>query len=49
MTVTWPTGIGAIIALCVLIITIIVLAFLPGQIDLKVGVLIIALAVARLT
>jgi len=47
MQVTWPTGIGAIIAVVVLILTIVFVVI--GQMDLKVGALIAALAIARLT
>ena len=47
MTVQWPSGIGAIIAIVVLILAIIFVVI--GQMDLKVGGLIALLAVARLT
>lgn len=42
-----PTGIGAVIAVIVLILAVVFMAV--GQMDLKVGILLAALAVARLT
>lgn len=42
-----PTGIGAIVAVIVLILAVVFMAI--NQMDLKVGILIAALAVARLT
>lgn len=47
MQVTWPTGIGAIIAVLILILAIVFVVI--GQMDLKVGLLIAGLALARLT
>lgn len=45
--ITWPSGIGAIIAVVVLILAIVFVVI--GQMDLKVGGLIALLAIARLT
>lgn len=47
MQIAMPSGIGAVIAVIVLVLAIVFMAI--GQMDLKVGILISALAVARLT
>jgi len=45
--VTFPTGVGAVIAVIVVVLAVVFAAI--GQMDLKVAVLITALGVARLT
>ena len=45
--IQWPSGLGAVIAIIVLILAVVFMAI--GQMDLKVGILIALLAVARLT
>jgi hypothetical protein len=47
MTWAWPTGLGAIIAIVVLLLAIVFMVL--GRMDLVSGSLIAALAVARLT
>jgi hypothetical protein len=47
MNLSLPTGIGAVIAVVVLILAVVFVAI--GQMDFKVGILLAALAVARLT
>jgi hypothetical protein len=47
MTVQWPSGIGAIVAVVVLILAIVFVVI--GQMDLKIGGLIALLAISRLT
>ena len=47
MNITMPTGLGAIIAVIVLILAVVFMAI--GQMDFKVGILLASLAVARLT
>lgn len=47
MQIQMPSGIGAVIAVIVLILAVVFMAI--GQLDLKVGILLAALAVARLT
>lgn len=44
---TFPSGLGAVIAVVVLILALVLMVV--GQLDFKVGGLIAALAVARLT
>lgn len=47
MNITWPSGLGAVLALIVLVLAIVFVVI--GQMDLKVGALLAILAVARLT
>jgi hypothetical protein len=47
MQIQWPTGLGAIIAIVVLLLAIVFMVL--GRMDLVTGSLIAALAVARLT
>lgn len=47
MKVSIPSGIGAVIAVVVLVLAIVLMVV--GQLDFKVGGLIAALAIARLT
>ncbi len=47
MNITMPSGIGAVIAIIVLVLALVLMVV--GQMDLKVGGLIAALAIARLT
>jgi hypothetical protein len=45
--IEWPSGLGAIVAIIVLVLAIVLMVV--GQMDIKTGSLIAALAVARLT
>lgn len=47
MQIAMPSGLGAVIAVIVLILSVVFMAI--GQMDLKTGILLAALAVARLT
>lgn len=47
MNIAWPTGLGAVLALIVLVLAVVFAAI--GQMDLKVAVLLALLACARLT
>lgn len=46
MNITWPSGVGAVIALVVLVLVVVFAAI--GQMDLRMAALLAALAVARL-
>jgi hypothetical protein len=47
MTVSWPSGLGAVIAVVVLVLVVVFAAI--GQMDVKLAALLAALAIARLT
>lgn len=47
MQISWPTGLGAVIAILVLVLAVVFMAL--GRLDFVTGGLLAALAVARLT